>query len=452
MRESAVNDFLRFGTLVGDETMHKDVHLLQGGSELTFSTGKGISKKRHHRFHYEESNIARREIEDLVYNSYVKGVAKRLEGKEAETCIFLSGGMDSRLLLSVANGITGNNVSAVTFGQKYSEEVDVARLCANVRGNEFQWIQTAPSDFVKNAEDYIRMVCCGDMFPQSYIINAAQQINKRAFATGFALDAYMGGTFLNEEALDTSRTLSEFLKDHSSLLKMNVLTKAELQELTRDNRALFLDIDNEPVLREAKEWDDYSVRDSIQAFGIDNRAKRSVALRETTPGRYLQRINPSSDRNFLNAASKIPASYRINHQFYHSMFMRYTSEYATIPYNNTTLPVSAPVEMWKQGSSNEANREILYAQFMQQYNATHEEKLYYPHYYSDFDGYSRYDKQWKQLFEKYFLNPDAIIVNLWFDKLKLAKLYQEHIEGKRNNRKKLVFLTNLEMFLRSMLT
>lgn len=451
LRESAVNDFLRFGTLVGDETMHKDVHLLQGGSELRFSTNKGLSKKRHYRFHYEESVISRGEIEEKVYNSYVKGVAKRLEGKETETCIFLSGGMDSRLLLAVANNITGNKVGAVTFGQKYSDEVDVARLCANVRGNDFQWIQTAPSDFVVNAEEYIRKVCCGDMFPQSYIIKAAQQINKQAFATGFALDAYMGGTFLNQEALKATSTLSEFLKDHFSLLKMNVLTKAELQELSRDNLARFLDVDNETVLREAKEWDGYSVKDAIQAFGIDNRAKRCVALRETTPGRYLQRINPSSDRDFLNAVSKIPSSYRINHQFYHSMFMRYASEYATIPYNNTTLPVSAPVELWKQGSANELNRENLYAQFMQQHNAVHEEKLYYPHYYSDFDGYSRYDKKWKQLFERYLLNPDAVIVNLWFDRHKLARLYQDHLKGKCNNRKKLIFLTSIEIFLRSKL-
>lgn len=451
LRESAVNDFLRFGTLVGDETMHKDVHLLQGGSELIFSIEKGLRKKRHYRFHYEEKAIKEGEIEGIVYNAYVKSVSKRLTGIESDSCVFLSGGMDSRLLLAVANDVTDNKVSAVTFGQEYSEEVAVARLCAEVNGNEFQWIKTLPSAFVENADEYIRMVCGGDMFPQSYIINAAKLLNKKAFATGFALDVYMGGTFLNQDAIESTKTLSDFLKDNFSLLKMNVFKKEDITDLLKDNKISLFEVDKESVLVEAKEWDGYSVKDSVQAFGIDNRDKRCVALRETTPGRYMQRINPSSDRFFLDAVSHIPATSRINHQFYHRMFMRYASEYSSIPYNNTTLPVSAPVEMWKQGSANEANREKIYAQFMKEYNPNHNKKLYYPHYYSDFDGYSRYDNSWKAIFEKYLLNPDAIICNMWFDTNKIAQLYENHINNAQNNRKKLIFLTSLEIFLRSTL-
>ena len=105
--------------------------------------------------------------------------------------------------------------------------------------------------------------------------------------------------------------------------------------------------------------------------------------------------------------------------------------------------------MWKQGTANEAAREKLYADFMSVYNKTHEEKLYYPHYYSDFEGYSRYDAGWKQLFETYLLSPDAVIVNLFFDKQKVEQLYQEHIQGIKNNRKKIIFLTSLEIFLKN---
>lgn len=450
LNERSVNDFLRFGTLIGDETMHKDVFLLQGGSELTFCPDKGVYKIRHYKFHYQEEMRPIEEVAESVFKAYSYSVKKRIEGKEKDTCIFLSGGMDSRLLLGVANQVSPlNKVSTVSFGQKHSEEVDVARSCARVLGNEFKWVELTPKDFIKNASLYLKMTCGGDMFPQSYIISAAQAIGKSAFVTGFALDAYMGGTFLSDDAIKSDQNLDDFLKDHLGLLKMNVFSKDELLQLTKEGIKTPFLFGNETILEEAKRWHGISVKDCIQAFAIDNRAKRCVALREITPGYYMQRVNPSSDIEFLKAVSSIPAEYRINHRFYHGMFLKYVSEYANIPYNNTTLPVSAPVEMWKKGSANEAIREKLYAEFMAEYNKIHEEKLYYPHYYSDFDGYSRYDVDWMKLFNDNLLNPDAVIVNLWFDKSKIAELYQDHIQGRKNNRKKLIFLTSLEIFLKN---
>ena len=33
--------------------------------------------------------------------------------------------------------------------------------------------------------------------------------------------------------------------------------------------------------------------------------------------------------------------------------MRIAPEYAAIPYNNTTLPISSPISMWKEGTKGE---------------------------------------------------------------------------------------------------
>lgn len=448
----AVNDFLRFGTLVGNRTMSQKVKLLQGGSVLQYEVGN-IKIKRHYKFHYR--TVENQDIEKLmddVVRTYKAAIQKRVKDREKETCIFLSGGMDSRFLLATMNSVCEEKIPTYSFGQNFSEEVEVARQCATLKDNPFFWISVNAADFAGNAEEYENIVCGADMFPQSYIIEAVNQIRQTHFMTGFALDAYMGGTFLDEEAINTELELSQFLKEHLKLLKMNVFSKDELKELCLNSAVEdFLKYDTLDLEEEAVNYSGIPVKDAIQAFAIDTRAKRLVLCREIVPAKVMDCSYVSADKDFLEAVSKIPAEWRQNHKFYHKLFLDVAPEYANIVYNNTTLPVSAPIEMWKQGTMNEGKRENMYEKIIERYNEEHEEKMYYPHFYSDFNGYSRYDETWKGLFEKYLLKEDAFICKRWFDYGKISKIYQEHIEGKANRRKELIYLTSLEIFMKNTL-
>lgn len=446
----SVNDFLRFGTLVGNRTMSKKVKLLQGGAKLQYASGK-TAVKRYYKFHYQEDN--NQSIEKIAQDvsfAYKKAIQKRMRGKEKDTCIFLSGGMDSRFLLAMTNLVCQEKIYTYSFGQALSEEVDVAEKCARKKGNPFRWIAVNAADFVENAERYESMVCGADTFPQGYILKAVEQIEHTHFITGFALDAYMGGTFLNEDAINTEQELSEFVKGHLKLLKMNVLSMEELKELSLDTTdGTFWVYDTLDLEEEAENYRDVSVKDAIQAFAIDTRAKRLVLCREVTPAAFMDCSYVSTDKVFLEAVSRIPAKWRNNHKFYQKMFSAVAPEYADIVYNNTTLPISAPIEMWQQGSGNEANRERMYEKILETYNADHKEKMYYPHYYSDFNGYSKYDEKWKALFQKYLLKTDSFICRKWFSYEKIKQLYQEHLEGKMNRRKELIYLTSLEIFMKN---
>ena len=75
-------------------------------------------------------------------------------------------------------------------------------------------------------------------------------------------------------------------------------------------------------------------------------------------------------------------------------------------------------------------------------------KEYYKHYYSDFNGYSRYDPTWKRYFENYLLTEDAYIIRKFFKLDVIKKYYQEHLTYTMNHRKKIVYLLSLEMFFR----
>lgn len=450
----AVNDYLRFGCLIGCETLSVKVNRTRGGSYMSFQSDGTFYNNRLYKFHYDEVNSCKDENELIseVADKYKKAIEKRVRNRENDTCVFMSGGMDSRFLLAMANQSLQQRIPTYCFGQDYSEEVNVARMCAEVKGNPFKWIKVRPKDFVQNAATYEKMVCGSDMFPQSYIIDAVKEIDEECFVTGFCLDVYMGGTFLNEDAISSTGKLKDFLKDNLKVLKMNVFSKNELSELCANaqNKKVF-EYDIESLLEEAEDYEEYSVSDAIQAFAIDNRDKNLVLLRELTPAKFMDCSYVSCDRDFLRAVSKIPVRLRLNHRFYHNLYKAVAADYAMIVYNNTTLPVLAPVEKWKEGAQIEAKRESQFETLMAEYNPSHEEKIYYPHYYSDFNGYSRYDEDWKALFERYLFAEDAFVTHKIFSMEKVKAFYKEHLNGEKNRRKELVYLTSLEVFFRNTL-
>lgn len=442
----AVNDYLRFGTLIGDRTFSKKVKLLEAGMKLSY-VSNNVYLQRLYLFHYKPEAMTEEELMIEIIDAYKNAIKKRMPENVEEMCVFLSGGLDSRFLLACVNKMYPGVVSTVSFGQTASEEVGIAKQCAEVENNPFQWVKTDAKEFVVDAEKYIKKVCGNDMFPQSYIISAANKVCNRCFMTGFALDAYLGGTFLSEQLLKEEGKLSEFVGENLKLVKMNCFSECDLKVIVQDDFLSEIQKYNITSLIEAaKIYDDIPIKNAIQAFAIHNRAKRLVLLREFVPANYLVYKNPTLDKDFMDSISKLPAEYRLNHHFYQKLFCTFASEYAVIPYNNTTLPVFADIDFWKKGSKNELQREKIYEEIIDKHNRHNDEKMYYPHFYSDFNGFSKYDKDWALLFEKYLLNKDAFIYKNWFVYDKLCEYYEEHRSGKVNRRKELIYLTSLEMF------
>lgn len=445
---SSIYDFLSYGTTLGDRTFSKEVKILNGGHWLTYQK-KSIIIEKYYEFIYSEDMGSKKQLIEELGQSYINAIKKRIDRDYKSICIFTSGGMDSRLLVAAINQLSESRVDCFSFGQVGASEVNIAREVSELNSNKFTHLTLEPEDFIENSYQYILYTGGMDMFPQSYIINIAKRLReeKNMFFNGFAIDALIGGTFINQKAIDSKDKFSDFVLDNKGVLKMNVFSEAELKQLCKKN--VFEDFfsSNSNNLRiEAEKEDSHRVKDIIQPFGVKNRAKRVVMLRDTVPKRFLDVYYPSLDVDFLKAVSKIPASYRKNHEFYRAFFIEFAPEYSKIIYNNTNLPITAPIEYWKEGSEIEYNREKLYEKIMCATGNSRGE--YYKHYYSDFNGYSRYNKLWRQYFDKYLLTDDAYIVKHYFDLDVIKQYYKEHIDSIKNHRQKLVYLLSLEMFFK----
>lgn len=191
--ESAINDFLRFGSLIGSETFSTRIKLLEGGSELVKKNGQ-ITCKKIYSFRYNPETIPEDDLMEEIISTYRRGIIKRTPNLEGIS-LLLSGGMDSRFALFAFNSIERGKVSTICFSQNESDELFTARQCASLYRNPFYWIPTNAEDFVANSRQYMQLVCGTDMFPQSYIVNALKGLNIKGYYTGWALGPLLGGTF-----------------------------------------------------------------------------------------------------------------------------------------------------------------------------------------------------------------------------------------------------------------
>ena len=445
----SVRDFLRYGTLLGDATLSRRVKLLEGGDVLSFHAGAARINNAY-LFSYDEDNSERDtpKLMQEVAETYASALRKCLQPPYSDTCVFLSGGMDSRFLLAMLNRLHPERIACVTMGQAHSEETTIARWTAELGGNPLVRYVMEPEYFLEQSDEYLWYTGGGDLLPQGYCMDIGRKLPYAAFATGFSLDALIGGTFLQERALSAPQSLSAFFRDNEPSFKMRVFSEEEFESLCGD-RGVSFKADDEHLDKAIARYDGHRLCDAIQPFALRNRAIRLVLNREHALGVATVEHFPSLDKDFLAALTKIPARQRLGHAFYRRLFLHLFPDYSAIPYNNTTMPIMASLEEWEQGASRERERERAYAALqIRQVAEAGAPAPYYPHYYSDFDGYTRQNQRWLALLRDALFGKDCFLTTSWFDKAVICKLFDDHLQGVRNNRKKLLYLASLELFIR----
>ncbi|MHA1385530.1 MAG: asparagine synthetase B family protein, partial [Candidatus Helarchaeota archaeon] len=149
LEESAIPEFFSFSHLLGDKTFFKQIKYLQPGTVMIYNILKN-NLIMHKYFDFEPNKERIPDLEDLL-NSFKlimkNAVERTMQGKK-KVGVFLSGGLDSRLIAAFASE-TSAEVITFTFGAKNCPDQHIAKRVSNKLGlkNIFFGI---PSDFIKN--------------------------------------------------------------------------------------------------------------------------------------------------------------------------------------------------------------------------------------------------------------------------------------------------------------
>jgi asparagine synthase (glutamine-hydrolysing) len=137
---TALAEYMRFQCLLGDRTFFENVLLLPNASVLRFHVPSASLTVRPY---WKLSSIVaapRVRFEEAVEESgrLLSIAVNRMPSRGFRTGLYLSGGLDSRLLLGLFDGAY-RPVTAFTFGQRRCHDVVYGRRLARIAGADHHW-------------------------------------------------------------------------------------------------------------------------------------------------------------------------------------------------------------------------------------------------------------------------------------------------------------------------
>jgi asparagine synthase (glutamine-hydrolysing) len=163
LNREAVSDYLVFGFPFGTRTLASGVHLLPAGSALSYSWDTGsiaLTRYSNMASAFSPWQGSKAEFFDALGDSFGRAVNRSFRGGHSFG-LSLSGGMDSRAILSTVNG-GASSLTTYTLGVDGCADQVIAHRLAAIAGTQHRFFELDASylaDFLPNLE---RMVSLTD--------------------------------------------------------------------------------------------------------------------------------------------------------------------------------------------------------------------------------------------------------------------------------------------------
>jgi asparagine synthase (glutamine-hydrolysing) len=247
---NAINEYFTLRYNPAPKTAVKEILKLYAGEILEYDLKEKSLKKI---FNINESLIPNIKIEKNRSETYwidalsetLESAIKRQMLSDVEVSSFLSGGLDSALITSIASKYTKNRIKTFCIGFNGSEEFNEtkeARRSAEILNTEHYDIIANASEYMKNLEEatYINEEPNGteNTFAQYEISKLASKYTKVVLAGQGADEIFMGyGKYKAEEKRDKYLPFVKIAKEFSFLFKNPKFHKMQraLYALTEEN-------------------------------------------------------------------------------------------------------------------------------------------------------------------------------------------------------------------------
>lgn len=176
-------------------------------------------------------------------------------------------------------------------------------------------------------------------------------------------------------------------------------------------------------------------------------ARMGYASSWHVPLRALLEVSfPAADNDLLDAIYRVPPEKRLNHRSHRQVTMMLSPELARLTYQNTMMPASAPLFLWKFGKvyrylARERRGELAWKATggrLRLRNRTD---------YVDHIGWLREEDSWKSYFAALLLSSDSLS-GKYLDREYIGYLMRQHMKGKTRASYWLMRVLTFEIFLR----
>ena len=447
--ERSVCDYLLYGEMIGGNTFSKRVKALLRGQSLTVEEGNVmVANLRTIHFDSKYSTLDEDEIIKALTEKYLNAVYKRAQGDVAESAMFLSGGKDSRLLLSAFSELFSDKITCISFGQFGSDETQNAGITASINNNPFILINLTPNDHIKNADRYIKESIGMDWFPQSYVISVLDQIKgfSKLYTGSNLSDICFHSKYMDRNIGTFTGDFTDYMRQHHSQARLNGFTREKLRWICGNKSEGLYELDH--LDEDTAKYGGRPEETFVGYLNNSNGANQISFRTNVFAGKYMDVLDPSQDKEYVKEICHLPLSLRLSDTIHVKMISRINSNYLKPVYNDYKIPMQVSQSYREKAAAIEKQREQLYIEMMREWNPNHKDKFYYPHDYADFNGYMKYDETWISYMNEMLLDKESIIYKKFFVYERVEQMLYEQRNDIANWKKELILLTSLEKFLR----
>lgn len=437
-------NYLSYGRVIlGDYTFYKNVKVLPPATLLLLESDRKPETRQYWRIEYRNQQPDALFFDKLA-STFNDAMQKRIFSG-LRYGLTLSGGLDSRMVASALAGQTGHTSKAISFGLLESDEVRYARMVADRLSLPHALIPLEPGDFLKSARYGSRFSEAHDLFVQSYGIKVFNTVKDDVdvVTSGLALDLTLGGSYLDVSCF-SENVLVDDLATNWLEKKACYFSDELLRKLfKKDYQAVLCQVRTALKGLVSKNRQE-KCADTLDAVSLYSRVNRVIFFRQGWQRLYVEDTTPTFDYAFMNMLLSIPAKERYQHKSYME-FMKWVSPNTLdIPYQRTNLPAIVPPMYWAEAAKVEEQRESLYDRINQQTGLN----IRYPRYSTNYGDWLKFDIGWKNFVDQVLFSKSSMI----YDKCRIDRevvrtLVDEHRNGTRDHRQRLLQILSLELSL-----
>jgi len=442
--DRTIADFFAFGEILGNKTFFSGIETLPPASVLTYD-GKNISIEQYWDFNYEpDYSLSEDDIVEQLVQTFRKAADIRMRGN-LRYGVWLSGGLDSRVVLAAIHKSERRSVTAVTFGVPGCDEIKVAHIVAKKAGVSHLIMELDADELVSYAEEVVYLSDGMDTIAVAFIPYALDRAKERidVYFQGLALEVLLAGYCLDKSVMKAESdeelvkiwyrklacfypemTASLFVPDYYN--KIREMPLNSLAEAAHNVRA------------------EHPGNKTNYSF-LRNHVRRLTILGSVISRNKFEETLLTFDNDLVELALKIPPELRFNYRIYRKFLMKLAPELAAIPYQRTMVRADAPLIAWRMGETYQGGKERIKKEIWRLTGG----RIYLPNRrsYVNLDEWLRLNEKWRG-FVRGLLLGDKACSRGYFNKDYIETTIQEHESGKVDHSQRLAYLATFELFLK----
>ncbi len=188
----SLHELIAYRQVLGANTIYDGIRWMEPGSIVTFD-GATSRTRAYWRMRWREPDFPQRDLPDLIAEA-VRAAVRRRRAPGIRHGVFLSGGLDSRIILAAAE----EPLPCLTLGDVETGQLRCAREAAAIKGAPHHFLPVSPDDFWSCFEEGVRLT--GGIYGCQHnhflpVLDRTREHCDVAFSGGY-LDTILRGSFM----------------------------------------------------------------------------------------------------------------------------------------------------------------------------------------------------------------------------------------------------------------